>query len=423
MVHNSYNISLAMYCLMNFQTTSMKRLGQLSAGCLSNHVRHHWPCVLRRSSSAADPKVNFLALEAKWQAKRETKEGNLPESEGLKSKIHPLAPSYSKYFRRVSVLDTLKRCNGEKSIAPTNRNGKGGIFDSVVELANPCFDTLPVYQSNDTNWEKCIEEYGSDIARTYTVFQDAIIQKSPSCGLDIIQIREWFESIWKATILAHESYIGSQAIWPDSPEVPEAVLKPDPDGWDDYISYGLESLVHMVPDEPDISKLQDDKDACKVWLAAQQALQSMIQPINGQNNLRTIRSHLVALTEAIVTYDDDAHRVMVDVHYHSARILLCLIAPLTPSFAEECWVMLHYGPNAESEIEDNIMDVQFACGDGDGSKLQGIRNYLAEDKDSEYFRDLPKRGHPETLSSIFDQPFPVVADEKAIDLLKISSLL
>ena len=77
-----------------------------------------------------------------------------------------------------------------------------------------------------------------------------------------------------------------------------------------------------------------------------------MQPIGGRNSLQTVESRLAALTKAIIAYGD-AQQILPGVHYHSARILLCLIAPLAPSFAEECWAMLHYLTDVTSRNGDD----------------------------------------------------------------------
>ena len=372
-------------------------------------IQHHVPGISRQASSAADPKVNFLALEAKWQARWETREGKIQESEDSKTVYHPLAPLYCKHLRRLSILDALNWSSSVKGIAPTTRNSKSIIFDRILELANPGkFEELPDDPHNSMDMETCIGKYGADITRTYVIFRSEIV-RNPSCHEPgISQIQQWFESIWKAILLAHDSYTVSQTP-PVSPKIPEALYEPNLDTWLDAITNEAKSWVHIPPSEPNILDSLIEEDDCKVWLAAQQALASMMQPIGGRNSLQTIESRLAALTKAIIVYDD-AQRILPGVHYHSARVLLCLIAPLAPCFAEECWVVLHYGTDVSSRNGD---DDEF-----DENPL--IEEELANDEE---LRGLPRQGYPDTLRSIFDQPFPVPEHKTTINLLKRPSLL
>ncbi|CAG8950664.1 hypothetical protein HYFRA_00002874 [Hymenoscyphus fraxineus] len=107
-----------------------------------------------------------------------------------------------------------------------------------------------------------------------------------------------------------------------------------------------------------------------------------------RNSLQIVESHLVALTKAIIAYDGEGVQDP-DIHYHSTRILLSLIATFAPAFAEECWVLLHYGSDTPSVHKSDI----------------GLEEDLFDEEDEE-LRFLPRQGRPETLPSIFDQPFP-----------------
>ncbi len=119
------------------------------------------------------------------------------------------------------------------------------------------------------------------------------------------------------------------------------------------------------------------------------ALSSTTKPIDPLNSLERIEFCLVTLTGAIIAYDDIG-RIDLSMSYHSTHILLCLIAPLAPSFAEECWVVLHYDKSLLFHGDDVDVDM--------------IESELA---DEEELQDLPRGGRLQTLSSIFDQPLPI----------------
>jgi leucyl-tRNA synthetase len=114
------------------------------------------------------------------------------------------------------------------------------------------------------------------------------------------------------------------------------------------------SWVHIAPDKPDIFKSLMEEDDCRLRVTAQKALLSLTQPMSLQKSSRTTESRLVALTKALIAYDD-VSRTLPRVQYHSARIFICLVAPLAPSVAEEHWVLLHCGsvtPSAGGDEED-----------------------------------------------------------------------
>ena len=76
------------------------------------------------------------------------------------------------------------------------------------------------------------------------------------------------------------------------------------------------------------------------------------------------------------------------------------------SFAEECWVVLHYG-NSPSFDEDRVI----------------VDEIELEMDDDEDVRDFPRQGHSEILPLIFVQSLPVPEPKKAVDLLKFPSSL
>jgi hypothetical protein len=124
--------------------------------------------------------------------------------------------------------------------------------------------------------------------------------------------------------------------------------------------------------------------------------------------LENVHAFIGRLTQAVNTYDD-AWPVLHYVHCHSAHALLCLIAPLAPSSAEECWMVLYCGSGGDDEDLDPK-----------GKLEQEETEELAEDEELQH---LPRKGHPETFGSIFGQRFPVAEPKEKIDLMKSPSLL
>ncbi|MCJ1249292.1 Leucyl-tRNA synthetase, mitochondrial [Trapelia coarctata] len=386
----------------------MKTLGLFLTGyrslCRPHKLQHHLLGILSRASSIANPKVDFLALETEWHAKWMTSEDKTQPSDYRKNAYHPLAPLYYKHLRTLTAMSNLVRYNNVEGGAAALKKGKSSIFDRILELVRPGgIERLLDHLDSSMDMKTCIGKYGSDITRTY------LIEDNPPCNeKEIIQIQQWFEVIWEAILLAHASYKGTQVSASPLSDIPATLYEPNLENWVDYLTDTPRSWVHILPQKPEVLDLEMQAEHIAVWLSAQKALLSMTQPIGARNSLQTIESRLVRLAKAIKKYDD-AEIVLPDVHYHSARILLCLIAPFAPSFAEECWVVLHYG-NSGSEGWDGTSE----------SDQEMIEKELAED---EALRHLPRRGRPETLGSIFDEPFPVAEPKKTMDLLKNPSSL
>ena len=141
-----------------------------------------------------------------------------------------------------------------------------------------------------------------------------------------------------------------------------------------------------------------DQDEHKLWLAAQNAILAYTTPITRRNSLPAIRARLVRLTKAVSDYGEACY-VCCNMHYYSARVLLSLLAPSAPAFVEECWVLLHYGHEHDIGEEDESSHYF------DESEIRKIITELESTLDRYH---LPRQGQPDTLQSIFDQPFPVV---------------
>lgn len=357
--------------------------------------------ILRQKSTKASPKVDFLALEAKWQAKWASESRVLQQAKNKPTIYSSLPPLYGTHLPKPSILDALNR---------------SGNFD----------DSKSAYLDDGMDLDACIRTYGQDITLAHAAFYSGR-ESRPYSKQGIIKIQKRLEYIWGAVLLAHGSYTLTQAN--DMPPPISALDEPDLYHWESDL-YGWDwetdlncwtgyclsvppSLFHVPPEYPDIFDLSmQEDDNSNVWLAAQEALFSMSQSLNSRNTVQKAESSLITLTKAIIAYGK-AVSVLPEVYYHSTRILLLLIAPFAPCFAEECWVALHYGTCPCSVSEDDKPGPLGSIPEGaieEGLTALG------------WPRNLPRRGRPETLASIFDQPMPV-AHQKTITLLRSSDRL
>lgn len=144
-----------------------------------------------------------------------------------------------------------------------------------------------------------------------------------------------------------------------------------------------------------------------------------MQPADSvKQSLQGRQSCLVTLTKAIFNYEDTRVDGYPAVLYHSAQILLCLIAPFALSFAEECQILLYYrGDFSPTNKED----------DGDPNKGdrslsdQEIEEHLTKEEGKEY-QALSRQASPSTFPSIFNHPFPIAKLMETIYLLKSPEL-
>ncbi|CAG8982738.1 hypothetical protein HYALB_00001019 [Hymenoscyphus albidus] len=340
--------------------------------------------IFRQSSSTTKaPKIDFLALEAKWQAKWTTSEGKIKDCGIWDRGYHPLVPLYHKHLRTPTILDALAWCTTTEASTAASRDSNGSLLNRILELAKLGRFDRPSGLPDNTcmDMETCIAKYGTDVTRTYVVFRKQLVGNHWCYENDVIQIQQWLQSIREATLLANESYAFTQKSTPQSPSIPEALSEPDLDTWLELNTDTPRSWVHIPPKHPNIFDSSMEEPDCTLWHAAQDALLSWTQQIGRRNSLQNVESRLVALTKAIIAYGGE-RRKLPDVHYHATRILLCLIAPFAPAFAEECWVSLHYGSGTPSVDECDIGLEEDLVED----KI--TEEELAEDKEP---RDLPRQ--------------------------------
>ncbi|KAI8629768.1 hypothetical protein F5Y19DRAFT_431791 [Xylariaceae sp. FL1651] len=338
-------------------------------------------------ASQANQGIDFRSIELKWHNKWHsrgvgTRHGQLPDS-----RPPSLTPFYLSHLRPpTSILEILECHYARTSFDNQNIT----VLDRVCQLSPPKLDEKGQY----------VHSHGVDVIRTSLVFSGWTPDGIGIGETDIQLTQKWFELIWKAVSMAHDSYISTQRC-PDEPIIPDALYKPGIESFLDYISEEHLRFVQVPPEEPKVSRLSTDPDEYRLWLIAQKSILAYKAPITVQNSLRRIRLRLIHLATAIIAYHD-ATLVSCNMHYYAARILLSLLAPLAPSYAEECWLHLHYG---------------YQNGDRDGSELtydfdenlqEEIEEIIQETEDNLNRRHLPRQGQPHTLQSIFDQPFPIV---------------
>ncbi len=179
---------------------------------LSRRAQRHLPAIFRQASSAANSKVNFIAIEAKWNAKWASRQGRKQYSEFWEPVYHPLAPLYGEHLRTPTILDALTWCNSMKGITAASRISKTSMFDRILELGKShALDTVSQCpDKNSMDVKVCIDTYGTDVTRTYVVFRSQIVMNPLCYENGVVQIKQWFEMIWKAISSAHDSYIVSQ---------------------------------------------------------------------------------------------------------------------------------------------------------------------------------------------------------------------
>ncbi|KAL9034361.1 MAG: hypothetical protein Q9180_005450 [Flavoplaca navasiana] len=378
-------------------------------------------CRIHVSSTTASKCVDFHALDAKWKVKWAAKENKQDQ----KRHYWPLAPL------RFSMLGVRKPYGYNRSIQVKYHRKKEHLpFDTLLPFAMPKdSDEFLKLCESDPQLKFRILQSGIDLTRTSIIFDaQNHYDLQRNNGGELHMQHQFFESIWEAISFAHQSYRHTLR-GHTHPDVPDALYECNSETWDDHLVDETASLVHIPPHEPKISDRNDsNENGEKIWLAAQEAMVAFRKHLSA-NNIAAIMKRLTRLTKEIIEYDS-ADTVFPHVHYHAARILINLITPFAPSFAEECWVLLHYGRQSLLGVHDNAITIEDEQAekrmDADDAEkweppsLKDVESDLEEEeKEWEFgYTHLSRRWYPDTLNSLFQLAPPTPATTGDIRLLK-----
>ncbi|KAF2755645.1 leucyl-tRNA synthetase [Pseudovirgaria hyperparasitica] len=193
-------------------------------------------------------------------------------------------PSTGK-FLHPSEVDT---CNGE---SPKIRSS--GITPNIS------FEKMSKSKHNGVDPAGCIAEFGADATRAHMLFAAPVSEVLEWEPQRIVGIQRWFRKLWR-------------------------LCQPS----DSVISLNEFTLQAL-----------HGSDAA-LWLLTQETIASVTQSLETDYSLNTVVSDLIKLTNEIAQH---AQRCSKYTQYASTAVLVHLMAPITPAFAEECWENLHSG--------------------------------------------------------------------------------
>lgn len=364
-----------------------------------------WPVLscFRGTSTGADPKINFCAIEQNWRTVWNSRGTRIQEEREMSSRDNPIVPLYMDHIRRSTIWALQVILN--ETTAP--RNGKTSMVGHILSHYDLHYDTV----QSDSKLEALqaySHKYGADVVRTCVIFSHGMDNHSPIKEESILNTQKWFERIWEAVRVAHTLYEDNRC----DNHVEFSSVDPegrnDPDFTDKMVHNSISSTeahVHIPLPRPGQFDESTGEDTCALWLASQEAILSMTHKVD----YREAQVRLNSLIDSIIRYlgEEGPSRIDCSVHYHSTRILLSLLALTAPAFAEEGWLALHYGQiqwvNQENDEEIN----QEVYQEETSSNVDIYGDLIDKDLKEFGLQDLPRCNDPRTLSSIFAQTFPV----------------
>lgn len=162
-----------------------------------------------------------------------------------------------------------------------------------------------------------ISQHGADATRAHMLFQAPVSDVLDWDGDKIVGVTRWLNRVYD--LVGKFGYLTSGSTAKD------------------YLEESSKKLGTMNAEE----LAQWDADTA-VWREVQKTIKSVTASYNDVYSLNTAISDLMILTNTIIANSTAHERVQSE----AVSALVCMMAPVTPAFAEECWSVLNPGSNS-----------------------------------------------------------------------------
>ncbi|KAF7927477.1 uncharacterized protein EAE98_005859 [Botrytis deweyae] len=238
------------------------------------------------------------------------------------------------------------------------------ILIASGELAKISYEKMSKSKYNGVDPAQCMTKYGADATRAHMLFQAPVTEVLEWDEQKISGITRWLKRL-------HDYICTSTG---ESQKIKDHTLSPK-----DYLLSAVDVLeknkrnnLEKQDSNAEAAVLDSIHADIKLWRAVQQSITNITEAYSETHSLNTIVSDLMSLTNLIIE-TTEANKVSREtshtnviaglqnenwVEEHSGlieiaatRILLQLMAPITPAFAEECWSISHGGVETLSIFE------------------------------------------------------------------------
>jgi leucyl-tRNA synthetase len=200
------------------------------------------------------------------------------------------------------------------------------IIIATGEIATVSFEKMSKSKYNGVDPSICISKYGADATRAHILFQ-----APPSEDLEwdenkIQGVTRWLNKLYNFAFNCRGSLL---------------LLHLDlPPGL--YFRTNLPLVPFMEKDD-----LAQWDTTVNLWLAVQRTILSVTESLSQTHALNTVVSDLMSLSNHLFESKESCEKTIL---IYALEILIRLMAPITPAFAEECWELLGTVPPNLSSI-------------------------------------------------------------------------
>lgn len=231
------------------------------------------------------------------------------------------------------------------------------IIISSGEMAKVSFEKMSKSKYNGADPSVCREIYGADALRAHILFQAPITEILEWDEVKISGVVRWLRRLYEYILSERETWIAASSIENNGSLCPKDLLvsisqkqelknqvtdsQKDMSEQEKYINI-KKNIVEITPN--------DLKSIKQYWRSVQNTLMKVKSSYNKTLTLNTIVSDLMSLTNTIIEFSSCRQEVEYPMNnnipvramftYWSIQILIKMMAPITPAFAEECWLIL-----------------------------------------------------------------------------------
>ncbi|KAL9052095.1 MAG: hypothetical protein Q9162_005612 [Coniocarpon cinnabarinum] len=201
---------------------------------------------------------------------------------------------------------------------------------SSDKIANITYAKMSKSKYNGVDPLQCMQKYGADVTRAHLLFQAPPTEILEWDEDKIVGVQRWFGRIWNLTceLSSFNESLQKQSV---NPQIDAEI---------------------------------------ELWRSVQATIISVHESFADTFALNTVVSDLMTLTNDI--QDAERHtsesRLAPSIMTQSLSVLLRLLVPIAPSFAEECWAILHH--HQSFAVEQTASVAGFPEPDGSLEELQ-----------------------------------------------------
>ena len=180
------------------------------------------------------------------------------------------------------------------------------------ETARCTYEKMSKSKHNGVDPQECITRHGADATRAHILFQAPVTEVLEWDEDRIVGIHRWLNRVWR--VMSENQGVDAM----------------------NAINFQLPSTL---------SEAQAD-----LWAEVQTTIADVSTSLDKSYTLNTVVSSLIKLTNKLASCSPLA--VTPEMYRAATCVLLKMMAPVTPAFAEECWSILHHSETADTSIFD-----------------------------------------------------------------------